>query len=272
MRSRLDDTFLSLRESGRAGFIAYLTAGDPSPALTVPLALECAARGVDVLELGVPFSDPLADGVVNQRASERALRHGVTLRGVLDLVAGIRRKSEIPIVLFTYLNPLFSYGFGRFAADAARAGVDGVLSLDLPPEEAAPYEASLRKEGLQTIFLVAPTTQPDRLRLIARHARGFIYCVSRMGVTGARTRVTPDLEKRIRGIRLITRTPVAVGFGISTPEDVAAVARLADAVVVGSAFVREIESHGGEPGLVKRIGRKISLLSAPLREGKGKKG
>ena len=265
MNNRIDATFERLSRIGRKGFIAYITAGDPKPELTVPLVIELENSGADIVELGIPFSDPLADGVVNQRAAERALRHGVSLKTVLTLVAAIRRRSEIPIVLFTYLNPVFNYGFDRFARDAARAGVDGVLSLDLPPEEARGYEKTLRSRGIKSIFLIAPTTPPERMGLIARHAGGFIYYVSRTGVTGEQKSLKRDLAARVAVVKRITGKPVAVGFGISTPAQVRAVAELADAVVVGSAIVREIENCAGKRDIVKRVGRKVKRLSAPLR-------
>lgn len=264
MSSRIDDRFVMLREEGRAGFIAYITAGDPAPACTVPLVLELERSGADIVELGVPFSDPLADGVVNQRAAERALKHGVSVKTVLSLVAEVRRKSEIPIVLFTYLNPLYRYGFEKFSRDAARAGVDGVLSLDLPPEESRGYRAALRRRGISGIFLIAPTTPPGRVNLIASLSEGFIYYVSRTGVTGESTRLTPDLARRLREIRRAARTPVAVGFGISTPAQVRAAAASADAVVVGSAIVREMESGGSRKNIVNRVGEKVRALTNEL--------
>jgi tryptophan synthase alpha chain len=265
MNNRIDAKFKKLAEDRRTGFIAYITAGDPRPNLTVPLVLEMEKRGADFVELGVPFSDPLADGVVNQRAAERALAHGMELKGVLEIVAKIRKKSEIPIIIFTYLNPVLNYGFKRFARDASRAGVDGILSLDLPPEESSRYEAEFTRCGIDTIFLIAPTTPPERVKCIARHARGFIYYVSRTGVTGERKHLTGELTRRARLIKELTDLPLAVGFGISTAAHVKAVARLADAVVVGSALVREIESCGAKPGLVKRMGRKVAQLTAPLK-------
>lgn len=263
--NRIDAVFMRLAKERRAGFIAYLTAGDPSPSLTVPLVQALEANGADIVELGVPFSDPLADGVVNQKSAARALRRGVSLKTVLGLVKRVRERSEIPVVLFTYLNPVYAYGFERFAADAVRAGVDGVLSLDLPPEEAEGYEARLAAHGVKSIFLIAPTTPLARMRLIARHAGGFIYYVSRTGVTGERGKLAMDLASRVRAIMRVTRTPVAVGFGISTPAQVAEVAQTADAVVVGSALVKEIEQHAGSADLVERVGRKVRRLSAPLR-------
>ena len=268
--NRIDAAFRRLRKERRAGFIAYLTAGDPSPAMTVPLVRALEANGADIVELGVPFSDPLADGVVNQRAAERALRRGTTLGGVLGLVRRIRERSEIPIVLFTYLNPVHAYGFDRFAADAARAGVDGALFLDLPPEEARGCAAALAARGVRRIVLIAPTTPPERARRIARQARGFVYCVSRTGVTGEGGALDPGLAARVRALKRAACAPVAVGFGISTPAQVAATARAADAVVVGSALVREIERGGAPADLIGRVGAKARRLSAPLRRGGGR--
>lgn len=263
--NRIDNCFRRLAGERRAGFIAYITAGDPAPAFTVPIVLEMERCGADLVEMGVPFSDPLADGVVNQRSAERALRNRVSVSTVLGLVRGVRAVSQIPIVLFTYLNPVFSYGFVRFARDAARAGADGVLSLDLPPEEAGRYEAELRGRGLKAVFLVAPTTPRKRMALIAKHASGFIYYVSRTGVTGERPSLEADIARRVKSLRRITRTPVAVGFGISTPSQVKALSRAADAVVVGSAIVREIERGEGRADLIARVGEMVRRLSAPLR-------
>ena len=265
MNNRIDAKFRELAGARRTGFIAYITAGDPRPDLTVPLVLEMEKRGADFIELGVPFSDPLADGVVNQRSAERALAHGMDLKGVLDIVTQIRKKSEIPIIIFTYLNPVLNYGFKKFARDASRAGVDGILSLDLPPEESLRYEAEFIRCGIDTIFLIAPTTLPERVKRIARHARGFIYYVSRTGVTGAREHLNQELTRRVRLIRSLTDIPLAVGFGISTAAHLKAVAKLADAVVVGSALVKEIELCGAIPDLVKRMGRKVAQLTAPLK-------
>jgi len=269
MNNRIDATFSELARERRAGFIAYITAGDPRPALTVPLVLEIEKRGADFIELGVPFSDPLADGVVNQRAAERALAHGMNLEKVLGIVTKIRKRSEVPIIIFTYLNPVLNYGFRRFARDASRAGVDGILSLDLPPEEAARYEAELSRRGVRSIFIIAPTTPAERMKLIARHARGFIYYVSRTGVTGVRAHLSGELARRVRLIRRLTGIPIAVGFGISTAAHVTAVARIADAVVVGSALVKEIELHGARADLVERVGENVRQLTAPLRRSCG---
>jgi tryptophan synthase alpha chain len=239
--SRLADRLADRRSHGRTSFIAFLTAGDPSPERTVEIACGLESAGVDVLELGVPFSDPIADGPVIQRASDRALKRGVALGGVLDAVRAIRRRSPLPIVLFSYANPLLRYGLKRLSADAAEAGVDGVLVTDLPPEEAGEWIATARRVDLDTIFLAAPTSPDDRLRAIAEASRGFVYAVSRTGVTGERDAISDDGAALVRRLRALTRTPVALGFGISTPEQVKAAAGIADAVVVGSAIVRFLE-------------------------------
>ncbi|MDD5557857.1 MAG: tryptophan synthase subunit alpha [bacterium] len=264
--NRIDARFRELRRAGRAGFVAYLTAGDPSPGLTPRLVLALERGGADVIELGVPFSDPLADGVVNQRAAERALRRGVTLGTVLRIVGAVRVRSAVPIVLFTYINPVLAYGIDRFAADAAGAGVDGVLALDLPPEESAACERALRARSIRPIFLVSPVTPPRRVAMIARRARGgFIYYVSRLGVTGARPELAAGIARAVRAIRSVTAVPVAVGFGISTPAQVRAAAGVADAVVVGSRLVAGIERGGTPNEIVARMEETARRLSAPLR-------
>jgi tryptophan synthase alpha chain len=231
------------KAEGKPAFVAFLTAGDPSLERTVEAALELDAAGVDVLELGVPFSDPLADGPVIQRSSERALARGVTLPRVLETVAEIRKRSELPLVLFTYLNPLLQRGLGRVAGEAKSAGVDGVLVTDLPPEEAGEWIAAARAAGLDTVFLAAPTSPDERLRLVAQASRGFVYAISRTGVTGERQAISEDARPLVARLRAQSDVPVALGFGISTPEQVAEAARVADAVVVGSALVRFLEEH-----------------------------
>lgn len=243
---RFERTFAHLRDRDRAGLVAYITAGDPTPGQTVELVGALERGGADIIELGVPFSDPIADGPVIQRASERALAAGTTLRKVLDMAATIRERSQIPLVLFTYLNPVLRYGASALARDAAQAGVDGVLLIDLSVEEADPYVEVMRSRGLDTIFLAAPTSTPRRLELVAKHSSGFIYLVSRTGVTGEQSSVSASVAPLISSMRDVTDLPLAVGFGISTPEQVAQVGSVADAVVVGSAFVR-IVSNGGEP-------------------------
>ncbi len=241
--TRIGDRFLKLRAEGRKGFVAFLTAGDPSLDRTVDLALELDGAGVDVLELGVPFSDPLADGPVIQRASERALACGVTLEKVLDTVRRIRRRSQLPLVLFSYFNPLFRYGLGRLTRAAREAGVDGVLVTDLPPEEASEWLEPMRAAELDTVFLAAPTSPEERLRRVADASRGFVYAVSRTGVTGERDLLSDDARPLVRRLKQLTGEPVALGFGIASPEQVKAAAEVADAVVVGSALVRFLEEH-----------------------------
>jgi tryptophan synthase alpha chain len=231
------------KKEGRPAFIAFLTAGDPSLDRTVAAALELEAAGVDVLELGVPFSDPLADGPVIQRSSERALARGVTLSRVIETVLRIREKSELPLVLFSYLNPLLQRGTERVLGDAARAGVDGVLVTDLPPEEAGEWIPAARAAGIDTIFLASPTSPDERLRRVAEASRGFVYAISRTGVTGERQALSGDARPLVERLRTLSDVPVALGFGISTPEQVKQASAAADAGVVGSALVRFLEEH-----------------------------
>lgn len=251
--NRIDEVFRRLRQAGRGGFIPFITAGDPNADSLVPLILALERAGADIIELGVGFSDPVADGLVIQQSSERALGQGVGLREVLAAVAEARRTTNVAIVLFSYFNPLLQYGLERLASDAARAGVDGVLVTDLTPEAGAVFTSQLRAHNLYNILLVAPTTSDARLRLIAERASGFLYAVSRAGVTGARGEMSLDAERLVGRLRAITDLPIAVGFGISTPEHVAQVWRYADAAVVGSAIVREIERCGASPELVEEI-------------------
>jgi len=241
--SRIAARLAEQKAAGKPAFVAFLTAGDPSLDRTVDAALELEAAGVDVLELGVPFSDPLADGPVIQRSSERALARGVTLGRVLETVARIREKSELALVLFSYLNPLLQRGITRTLGDAARAGVDGVLVTDLPPEEAGEWIPAARAVGIDTIFLASPTSPDDRLRLVAEASRGFVYAISRTGVTGERQALSSDARPLVERLRTLTDVPVALGFGISTPEQVKQASAVADAVVVGSALVRFLEEH-----------------------------
>jgi tryptophan synthase alpha chain len=241
--SRIARQFERLKDEGRKAFVAFVTAGDPSIERTVEAAVEMDAAGVDVLELGVPFSDPLADGPVIQRSSERALRRGVTLTSVIEAVRRIRRKTELPLLLFSYYNPLLRYGLARLAAEAREAGVDGVLVTDLPPEEAGPWLEVARPAGLDTVFLAAPTSPDERLARVAEASRGFVYAVSRTGVTGERQALSDEARPLLERVRARTGVPVALGFGISTPEQVAQAAAVADGVVVGSALVRFLEDH-----------------------------
>jgi tryptophan synthase alpha chain len=241
--TRIGARFAALRREGRKAFVAFLTAGDPSLERTVDLALAVEAGGADVLELGVPFSDPLADGPVIQRASDRALRRGVTLEAVLEAARRIRLRSELPLLLFTYYNPMLRFGLDRVADQARAAGIDGVLVTDLPPEEADPWLAAARRAGLDTVFLASPTSPDERLRRVARDSRGFVYAISRMGVTGERDALSEDARPLLARLRALTEVPVAMGFGLSTPEQVGRAAELADGVVVGSALVRFLEEQ-----------------------------
>jgi tryptophan synthase alpha chain len=259
--NRIDTKFCALRGARQKGFIAYICAGDPDLKATAELASRLSGIGVDVLELGVPFSDPLADGVVNQLAAERALRSGTTLDGVLKTVAALRRRNcQVPIVLYIYFNLVHRHGVKQFARDAAAAGVDGVLALDLPPEEAAAYEEAVQRSGVHPIYLVAPTTPEKRVREIARHASGFIYYVSREGVTGMQRTVSTTIKPMVATIRKYSKLPVAVGFGISTPQQARAVAETADAVVVGSAIVNQIAMLGADRNLASRVARFVAPM------------
>jgi len=251
--NRIVERFAELKTRRRKGFIAYIGAGDPSLQATVQIGLAFDKIGVDVLELGVPFSDPLADGLVNQLAAQRGLESGTTPPKVLAAVAAIRKESRIPIVLYIYFNLIHRYGLERFIQDAQRAGVDGLLVLDLPPEESANYEALMREAGLCNIYLIAPTTPDSRVELIVKRAAGFVYYVSREGVTGMQQKVSNTIAQMTAKIREHTDLPIAVGFGISTPEQAHSVASSAEAVVVGSAIVDQIARRGKEPDLISRV-------------------
>jgi tryptophan synthase alpha chain len=251
--NRLDDLFARLRTEGRTAMIAYITGGDPTLAASAKLALAMEDAGVDILELGVPFSDPLADGATIQAAAGRALEAGASVAGILDLIREIRTTSQIPIVLFAYLNPVYVYGFEKFQIDALEAGADGLLLLDLPPQEAARNAELAASKYLRSIRLIAPTTPAERLKEITDAAEGFIYYVSREGVTGEQTSLSGDIAERVEAIRSLTKVPVAVGFGISNPGQAATVAGLADGVVVGSAIVRKIGEIGDVPDLPSKI-------------------
>ena len=263
--SRLAATFAALRARRERALVAYFTAGDPSLAVSRRLVVEAARRGADVIELGIPFSDPLADGPVIQRATQRALAGGVTLPRVLEAVREMRGEVTAPLVFLTYYNPILAFGLKAFCRTAVEAGIDGVVVPDLPPEEAGPLAAEAAPAGLDLIHLVAPTSTPDRMRKIARASRGFVYMVSLTGVTGERTTLPGELAQQIRALRAITTQPVCVGFGISTPEQAAEVGALADGVIVGSAIVRLVERYGDTPELLPRVGDVIASLKAPLR-------
>jgi tryptophan synthase alpha chain len=265
--SRLDATFAALRARRERALVPYFTAGDPSLAMTRQLVVEAARRGADVIELGIPFSDPLADGPVIQRATQRALAGGVTLPRVLEMVREMRGEISAPLVFLTYYNPILSFGLKAFCRSAVEAGIDGVIVADLPPEEAAPLQAEAALAGLDLVHLVAPTSTPDRMRRIARASQGFIYVVSLTGVTGERAALAPELAQQLRALRAITTKPICVGFGISTAAQAGEVGRVADGVIVGSAIVRLVEQHGGTPDLLVRVGDFIAALKAPLRAG-----
>jgi tryptophan synthase alpha chain len=252
--SRIREKFGELKRSGRGGFIPFITTGDPDLTTTERLLIELVKAGADIIELGVPFSDPVADGEVIQRASERALRNSVTVHDALTCARNVRQYIDVPIVLFSYFNPLLQFGPEPFAPTARQAGIDAVLVTDLIPEEAESWTQNLLQHRLDPIFLVAPTTSDKRLARIAQHARGFIYAVSRAGVTGERDQMTGDAEVLVKRVRLVSDLPVAIGFGISGPDQVCAVWRFADAAVVGSAIVKQIEKLGDSPDLVKHIG------------------
>ncbi len=251
--NRINERFARLRQEQRKGFIVYIGAGDPNLEATRQLAVAFDKIGVDVLELGVPFSDPLADGLVNQLAAQRGLESGTTPPKVLETVAAIRRDSQIPIVLYIYYNLIHHRGLENFVQDSARAGVDGLLVLDLPPEESANYELVMHQAGLCVIFLVAPTTPDERIELIVKRGTGFIYYVSREGVTGMQVKVSETISTMTAKIRAHTSLPVAVGFGISNPDQARAVAASAEAIVVGSAIVNQIARHGQSHDLVKNV-------------------
>src|SRR6058998_1181259 len=259
--NRIDERFARLRREGRKGFIVYIGAGDPDLEATCRLAIGFDKAGVDVLELGVPFSDPLADGLVNQLAAQRGLESGTTPHGVLETVAAIRSESELPIVLYIYFNLAHCYGLERFIHDSAKAGVDGLLVLDLPPEESGNYEPLMRAAGLCNIYLVAPTTPEDRIELIVKRATDFIYYISREGVTGMQEKVAANLAQMTGQIRAHSNLPIAVGFGISNPEQARLVASCADAVVVGSAVVNQVAQHGKSLQLVSTVSMFVSSLS-----------
>jgi tryptophan synthase alpha chain len=265
--SRLDATFAALRARRERALVAYFTAGDPSLAITRQLVVEAARRGADVIELGIPFSDPLADGPVIQRATQRALVAGVTLPRVLELVREMRGEVSAPLVFLTYYNPILAFGLKAFCRTSVEAGIDGVIVADLPPEESGPLRAEAIAAGLDLIHLVAPTSTPERMRKIARASEGFIYLVSLTGVTGERTALAPELAQQLRALRAVTTKPVCVGFGIGTPEQAALVGQAADGVIVGSAIVRLVEQHAASRELLPRVGDFIAGLKAPLRGG-----
>jgi tryptophan synthase alpha chain len=265
MTNRIDKKFKELRREGRKAFIAFLTAGYPDLRTTEALIPELEKSGADIIELGIPFSDPIADGPVIQMASQEALRRGATLKKILALVARVRERSQVPLAAMTYFNPILHYGPVRFAADAARAGLDAVIIPDLPPEEEKAFAHELRRRGLHLILFVAPTTPPERMRRIARQAAGFIYFVSVTGVTGARRALPHELRAQLRAVkRAAGRTPVCVGFGVSSAGQVAFLSRACDGVIVGSALIRGIAACRRRGSVVSAAGRLIKNLRRAL--------
>ena len=258
---RIQEAFTTLKEQGEKGFIPFITAGDPDLTTTEQILIELDNAGATVIELGVPFSDPMADGPVIQRASERALKNSFGLDDLLEMVARARKQIDTPIILFSYFNPLLQFGITRLAQSAKASGIDGVLVTDLTPEESGEIELELRAHDLDMIFLVAPTSTDERLKLVAEHASGFVYAVSRAGVTGTREKVSAEAEKLVKRMREFTLLPIAVGFGISTVEQVRDVQRYADAVVVGSAIVAEMERLANAPDLAQKIGEFTRALN-----------
>jgi len=260
--TRISRRFAELRRTGEMGLVAYITAGDPSLQATEKFAVALAEAGADVIELGVPFSDPIADGPVIQRASERALRSGTTLAGVLALVKSLRAKSDVPLVLFSYFNPVLQMGLEKFGEAAKAAGADGVLITDLTPEEAGEYRAAVSAHGLDTIFLAAPTSPDERLARIAEASSGFLYLISRTGVTGPKDQLADELPSLARRVRRVTELPIAIGFGISLPGHVSLLGGLADAAVVGSALVEEIEHAGSVGAAAEALAARVKLLKS----------
>jgi len=263
--NRIEERFAELHRAGKKGLVVYIGAGDPHLEATRQLALAFDRAGVDILELGVPYSDPLADGLVNQLAAQRGLESGTTPPKLLAMIAELRRESQIPIVLYIYFNLIHRAGVAEFIHAAQQAGVDGLLVLDLPPEEGETCETLMRAAGLNHIYLVAPTTPPERMAQIVKRGSGFVYYVSREGVTGMQSQVAANLDSQVAKIRACTALPIAVGFGVSNPEQAAVVARSAEAVVVGSAIVNQIAVHGQSPDLVARVGEFVKAIAAAVK-------
>jgi tryptophan synthase alpha chain len=260
--SRIEAAFSKPKREAKPGFIPFITAGDPDLETTAELLIELSEAGATVIELGVPFSDPMADGPVIQRSSERALKRGTGLKEIFATTARVHDRIATPLVLFSYYNPLLQYGIEKLARDARDAGIDGILVTDLTPEESAEFAAAMHSNNLDMIFLVAPTSTAERLRMIASHASGFVYAVSRTGVTGTRENLSNEAELLVQRVRKVSSLPVVVGFGISTAAQVAATLRYADAAVVGSAIVAQIEKLSTSPNLVKEIGQYVRNLLA----------
>ncbi|MBK1854438.1 tryptophan synthase subunit alpha [Verrucomicrobiaceae bacterium 5K15] len=260
MSNRIDNTFQNLRKNGRAGFVAYVCAGDPNYDSSLDVIRSIADSGADIIELGVPFSDPQADGIVNQLAAERALASGMSVPKLMQMIRDFRSTHDTPLVLFTYLNPVYTYGYEKFHTDAAAAGADGILLLDLPPDETAYNKELAQSEGLKHITLISPSTPPERLKMLAKQSEGFIYALSRMGVTGAQAAPSASIGELVNSIKEHTDTPVCIGFGINTPDQVELVASKSDGVVVGSAIVNQVAEHGSDP----KLGEVIRQFVTPL--------
>ena len=265
MTSRLDRTFARLRQAGEKALIAYVMAGDPSLQETEQLVVELERAGADIIELGVPFSDPIADGPVIQQAAERALRNGTSLRTILPMVTRLRATTQIPLVLMAYYNNVHAFGSERFCHEAVQAGVDGLIVPDMPLDEAGLFKGPAAAAGLQLIFLLAPTSTAERRAFVARQSQGFVYYVSLTGITGAKLLNVADVGKNVEKIRKITHVPVAVGFGVATPEDAANVAAIADGVIVGSAIVKQIAAHQQKPEMVKHVAEFVRSLKTAMR-------
>ncbi len=260
MSNRIDNTFETLRNDGQAAFVAYVCAGDPDYSRSLEVIRAIADAGADVIELGVPFSDPQADGIVNQLAAERALKAGMSVPRLMDMIREFRSTHDTALVLFTYLNPVYAYGYEKFHTDAAAAGADGILLLDLPPDEVANNQELTSSEGLKHITLISPSTPPERIKMLAEQSEGFIYALSRMGVTGAQAAPSAHIGELVQSIKQHTDTPVCIGFGINTPEQSATTASVSDGVVVGSAIVNQVAENSDASTLPAIIGEFIQPL------------
>lgn len=260
--NRIDRKFAELKKRKKKAFIAFITAGDFGLSTTKRLVLEFDKRGVDIIELGVPFSDPIADGPTIQASSERALKRGTRLQDIIKMVGELRKLTDIPIVLMGYYNPVLKYGLKKFISDCVRGGVDGVIIPDLPPDEADQLIAAAKKEDFATIFLLSPTSTPERIKLVSKKSRGFIYYVSLTGITGARASLPKELVSRVRLIKRYSGKPVCVGFGVSRPEQVREIARAADGVIVGSAIVKAMERYAKRKDFIKRVGDHVQKLTS----------
>lgn len=266
MTGRIESTFQRLRQSNKKALIAYLMAGDPSLAETERLVVEIEQAGADIIELGVPFSDPIADGPVIQLAAERGLRSGTSLKKILAMMKSLRTKTQVPIVLMVYYNSIHAMGVETFCREAGAAGVDGLIVPDMPPDEAGPLKGPAAAAGLRLIFLLAPTSTTQRRTYVAKESQGFVYYVSLTGITGAQIQNMTEVGKNVQKIKKITKTPVAVGFGVSTPEDAARVSAMADGVIVGSAIVKQIAAHQQDPDMPAKVGLFVGSLKAAMKQ------